>query len=115
MQRPKQLRVLGGAGPHNLAGGGDWDLSTENWFEQPSGPVTTFANNDEVTFNNAAGGTITIASGMSPLSTTVGGTGTYTFAGAPLAGGDLTVSAPGTLNISNGTYSSTISISNSSF
>lgn len=95
----------------NVAGGGDWDEATANWFEQPSGPVTTFANGDAVTFNNAAGGTITIASGMSPDSTTVGGTGTYTFAGGPLAGGDLTVSAPGTLNISNGTYSSAISIS----
>ena len=103
--------VIGKAVLWNVAGGGDWDEATANWFEQPSGPVTTFANGDAVTFNNAAGGTITIASGMSPVSTTVGGTGTYTFAGGPLAGGDLTVSAPGTLNISGGTYSSPISIS----
>jgi hypothetical protein len=35
----------------NVGGGGDWDFSTSNWFKQPSGPSTTFGNNDNVTFN----------------------------------------------------------------
>ena len=71
-----------------LTGGGDWDLATtDNWLLPDSTP-TTFATGDEVTFNNSVGGTITIAPGMEPLSTTVSATsGTYTFSGGPLPDG----------------------------
>jgi autotransporter-associated beta strand protein len=82
----------------NVAGGGDWDTSTANWLPLPSGPVTTFANGNEVIFDNTAGGTITIAPDMSPAFTTVNAaSGTYTFSGGPIATGSLTKSGAGEL------------------
>ena len=88
----------------NVAGGGDWDFSTSNWFKQPSGPSTTFTDGDEATFNNSAGGTINIPSAVAPLSTTVSAaSGDYVFSGGPLAGtGSLTKSGSGNLTL-NGT------------
>jgi fibronectin-binding autotransporter adhesin len=84
----------------NVAGGGAWDTTTENWLGQISGLPTTFANGNEVVFANTAGGTITIDSGMSPLSTTVNAaSGTYTFSGGPIAMGSLTKSGNGNLTI----------------
>ncbi len=85
----------------NVAGGGAWDLATSNWNLLPGNTPTTFANFDEVTFNNAAGGTIAITPGMSQLSTTVSAaSGTYTFSGGPLAGmGSLTKDGNGQLTI----------------
>jgi len=52
-----------------VAGDGVWDTTTANW----SGGATTFTDGgvDNVTFDNAAGGTITIDPLMTPLSTTV--------------------------------------------
>ena len=92
----------------NVAGGGDWDFSTSNWFKQPSGPSTTFADADKVTFNNPAGGTINIPSIVTPGTTTIGtAAGDYTFSGAPLAGtGSLTMGGSGTLTLASAnTYS----------
>ena len=87
----------------NVAGGGDWNLSTPNWFTQPSGPVSTFANGDTAIFNNPAGGTINIPSTVFPLSTAVSAaSGSYTFSGGPLAGsGSLTKSGLGTLTLAS--------------
>ncbi len=85
----------------NVAGGGDWDLATTPNWNLPDTTATTFATGDEVTFNKTEGGTIAIASGMSPLSTTVSATaGTYTFSGGPIALGSLTKSGGGQLTIS---------------
>ena len=90
----------------NLAGNGAWDTTTANW----TGDATTFTSNNSVnvTFNNSAGGTITVSPNMLPLSTTVSGNGTYAFTGGPVAAGTLTVSSPAKLNLaSNGTYTGT--------
>jgi autotransporter-associated beta strand protein len=85
----------------NLASGGAWDLSTVNWKGQSSGEAMPFINGKHVIFDNAAGGQITIASGMVPASTTVSATsGYYTFSGGPLAGtGSLIKSGNGFLVI----------------
>ncbi len=84
----------------NIAGGGDWDLTTGNWLDQVSGLPAVFANGDAVIFDNAAGGTITIASDMSPLSTTVNAeSGTYQFIGGPIATGSLVKDGGGTLHL----------------
>lgn len=84
----------------DVDGGGAWDTSTANWLPLPSGPVTTFANGNEVIFDKTAGGTITIAPGISPLSTTVNAaSGTYAFSGQPIATGSLTKSGGGTLQL----------------
>jgi autotransporter-associated beta strand protein len=91
----------------NVAGGGAWDTATVNWLGQISGLPTTFANGNEVIFNNTAGGAITIDPDMSPLSTTVSAaSGTYTFSGGPIATGSLTKSGNGNLTITtlNNTY-----------
>ena len=95
--------VVGNLVKWNVAGGGDWDDSTSNWFKQPSGPVTTFAEGDEVTFDNPAGGTINIPLTVSPLSTTVSAaSGSYTFSGDLLAGsGPLNKSGSGTLTLAS--------------
>ena len=95
--------VVGNLVKWNVAGGGDWDSSTPNWFKQPSGPVTTFADGDEVTFDNPAGGTINIPLTVSPLSTTVSAaSGSYTFSGDLLAGsGPLNKSGSGTLTLAS--------------
>lgn len=84
----------------NVAGGGTWDTATSNWLPLPSGSATTFANGNEVIFDNTAGGTITIAPDMSPFSTTVNAaSGTYVFSGGPIATGSLTKSGNGNLTI----------------
>lgn len=60
----------------DVAGGGVWDTTTENW----TGTSTLYTDGDNVTFNNVAGGTI-IVKDMSPTSTTVNNeSGTYIFA-----------------------------------
>ena len=85
----------------NLGGDGNWDTTTANW----TGSATVFVSNgsQNVIFNNSAGGTISIASGMQPLTTTVSATsGIYTFSGGPLAGaGSLTKSGNGALTITD--------------
>ena len=81
----------------NVAGSGAWDTSTANW----TGDATTFTSDGTVNvlFNNSAGGTITISSAVLPLSTTVGGSGTYKFSGGPIASGSLIKNGTGTLAI----------------
>lgn len=82
----------------NVAGGGNWDDSTANWI----GDAATFTDDGtvDVTFNNAAGGTITISPNMSPQSTTVSASsGTYTFTGGPIDSGTLTKSGGGELSM----------------
>ncbi|MCX6873255.1 MAG: autotransporter-associated beta strand repeat-containing protein [Verrucomicrobia bacterium] len=90
-------------------GSGDWDSATFNWKGQASGVLMPFFNGVNTIFGKTAGGTITIASGMEPLTTTVSATsGTYTFSGGPLAGtGSLTKSGNGNLaiDIANNSYS----------
>ncbi len=82
----------------NVDGGGDWNLSTFNWLGQSSGLPTTFFDGVNVIFDKTAGGTIAIASDMSPLTTTVNAaSGTYTFSGGPIASGSLTKDGTGTL------------------
>ncbi|NQU23155.1 MAG: autotransporter-associated beta strand repeat-containing protein, partial [Candidatus Nealsonbacteria bacterium] len=90
-------------------GGGDgvWNTSTANW----GGSTFTDGGVDNVTFNNLAGGTITIDPLMTPLSTTVNtaeGT-TYTFVERDfnsvdhmIDGGTLVKDGPGTLALGLG-------------
>lgn len=62
-----------------LASGGNWDTATANW----SGEATVFTNNDLVTFDNIAGGTIDLVGTLTPGSITASAaSGTYTFTGA---------------------------------
>ncbi|MCX6879771.1 MAG: autotransporter-associated beta strand repeat-containing protein [Verrucomicrobia bacterium] len=82
----------------NGAGSGPWDLSTVNWKGQSSGSPTPFFNGVNAIFDNAAGGTINIASGVMPLSTTVSA-GNYTFSGQPITTGSLTKDGGGTLKV----------------
>lgn len=82
----------------NVNGGGNWNTTTANW----TGDSTTFTDDGSVgvAFTNAAGGTITIAAGMSPLSTAVVvPNATYQFNGGPIDSGWLTKSGAGTLTL----------------
>lgn len=93
----------------NVAGSGAWDTTTANW----SAGTFTDGGVDDVTFNNAAGGTITISANMTPNSTAVSAAaGTYTFTGGPIDGGTLTKSGSGTLILSGAnSYAGATSIS----
>ena len=82
----------------NVAGNGAWDTSTANWKGQSSGLASLFYNGKNVIFDNAAGGTITLGSGLLPASTTVSAAaGTYAFSGSLGGTGSLTKSNGGTL------------------
>ena len=84
----------------DLPGGGAWDFTSENWVEQISSQPTTFANDNEVIFDNTAGGQIVIDPDVSPLFTTVNAaSGTYTFIGGPIATGSLVMDGGGTLQL----------------
>jgi len=91
---PVQAAALTWTGAVN----GNWDATTANW----SGGTGVFVDGvDDVIFNNAAGGTITISANMSPNSTTVSAaSGTYTFNGGPIDAGSLSKSGGGTLYLS---------------
>ena len=94
----------------NVASGGAWDLSTLNWLGQTTSAVMPFFNGANVICNKTAGGTITIAPAMAPLTTTVSATsGNYIFSGNPIATGTLTKSGGGTLqlNVTPANFSST--------
>jgi len=81
-------------------GSGTWDLTTPNWKGQSSGVVTPFFNGVNVIFDNPAGGTISIASGILPTSITVSATsGNYEFSGQPITTGSLAKSGGGTLKV----------------
>jgi autotransporter-associated beta strand protein len=72
------------AGVKNLTWGlivnGAWDSATANFTS--SGSSTAFAANDNVTFDNSAGGVITLSGSLAPTSITVSATsGTFTFSG----------------------------------
>ena len=84
----------------NVAGSGPWDLTTVNWKGQSSSVSMPFENGKNAIFDNVAGGTITIASGILPASTTVSATaGTYAFSGELAGSGMLTKSGSGTLQV----------------
>ena len=80
-----------------LAGGGAWDTTTANW----TGGATLFVSDgtQDVVFGGS-GGTIGVAAGMNPLSTTVNVSGNYVFSGGAIAGsGPLTKAGPGVLTM----------------
>jgi fibronectin-binding autotransporter adhesin len=84
----------------NVAGGGAWDTSTVNWKDSLSGAATSFSNGKNAIFDNVAGGTITLATGISPATTTVSATsGTYAFSGVLGGTGSLIKSNGGDLNL----------------
>jgi len=78
---------------YSAGGRTNWNLTEFNW----DGGVAQFANGDDVLFNEAGGGTIIIDPNMSPNSTTVNSSGTYTFNGGPIASGMLIKTNSGTL------------------
>ena len=63
---------------------GNWDTTTANW----NGGAATFADGDDVTFNDTATGThsVSIVGTVSPLSVTVDTASSYTLSGGTLAG-----------------------------
>ena len=84
----------------NLAGGGAWDLSSVNWRGQNSGVTSIFYNSKNAIFNNVAGGSVTLASGIAPASTTVSAaSGSYSFSGSLGGTGALIKSNGGVLNL----------------
>ena len=84
----------------NLPGGGAWNTSSLNWLGQISNLPTTFADGTNVIFNNSAGGTITVAPNVAPLSMAVSGSGNYSFTGGPISGsGALTKAGASTLTM----------------
>jgi fibronectin-binding autotransporter adhesin len=83
----------------NVAGNGDWNTTASNWTGG-SPDAGKYVNGDNATFNNTAGGTITIAAGTNPGSTTVSAaSGTYSFTGSGIGTGALTKSNAGVLNL----------------
>jgi autotransporter-associated beta strand protein len=84
----------------NLATGGNWDTTTENWTGDGDQTMFTDDGTVDVTFDKTNGGTITISPEMSPQSTTVSAvSGTYTFISGPIDSGSLTKSGGGTLAV----------------
>jgi len=63
-------------------GDGDWDTATANWAGSP----TTFANGDEVIFNDSASGsspiTVTLTAPRTPYSVAVDGTNPTFYTGS---------------------------------
>jgi len=82
-----------------LGGGGAWNETAENWTNGDPAP-NQFKTGDNVTFNNNAGGTISVdAGGIEVANILVSAdAGTYTFAGGSINGsGQLTKSGDGIL------------------
>jgi fibronectin-binding autotransporter adhesin len=68
----------------NIAGDGTWNTTTANFTNGTN--AVAFVTGDQVTFNNAAGGTIALSGALAPSSLTVSATaGTYTFSGPTAA------------------------------
>jgi autotransporter-associated beta strand protein len=90
----------------NVAGGGTWDSTSNNWTGGGPHP-NKFFNTDHAIFNSTFGGTITLAGGanalgIAPSSTTVNAAaGTYTFAGSGITSGTLTKTGTGRLVLTN--------------
>ncbi len=77
---------------------GNWDTGSLNWNDDKA--AFTDGGVDDVTFNNTAGGAITISANMTPTSTTVSASsGTYRFIGGAIDGGTLVKSGAGTLDL----------------
>ena len=82
----------------NDASTGNWNTTDANW----NAGANTFNTGevDDVTFDGTAPGTINIAAGMDPISTTVSGANNYTFTGGPISGsGALNKSGSGVLTL----------------
>lgn len=86
----------------NAGGDGAWDWSAANW----TGDATIFSDGDNVLFDDPAGGTITVETGVMPLSTMVDADAGTTVMlvesvsnspGDMIAGGILVKDGPGTL------------------
>ena len=80
---------------------GTWDTTTGNW-SGGSPTANQYVNGDTTTFNNTAGGTITLSGTISPTSTTVRAlSGAYIFAGTGITSGSLTKTSAGALTLNN--------------
>ena len=76
----------------------NWDTSTANW----TGDSPTYTEGDNVTFNNIAGGAITLTGVRSPGLTNFSATGgTYTLSSGSIATGNITKSGAGIATISS--------------
>ena len=75
---------------------GTWDKVSTNKPWTADGSSSQFSDYDNVTFNRASGGTVTVAAGVNPGSMTVSApSGTYTFTGPIAAVGSLVKSGNG--------------------
>ena len=84
----------------DVAGDGAWDHTTPNWRGQTYNLLMPFFDGKNVIFNKPEGGTISIDSGVAPLSTTVSAdSGIYTFSGQPVTAGSLVKSGGGQLTL----------------
>ena len=88
-----------------------WDLSTTNWIF--TGVAQAYADGNPILFDDTSKtNTVNLTTSVSPSSTLVNTTNTYTFTGAgPLSGGQLTVSGTGKLVIATtnaSTYGNTL-------
>jgi len=68
----------------DVAGSGTWNTTTPNWLVGGTGSAVTYSNGvDSATFDNTAGGTITLSGTLTPVLVTVSAaSGTYAFAGS---------------------------------
>lgn len=80
-------------------GTGNWNTSAASW----NGGTATFTDGgvDSVLFDSSSTGTVTVAAGMTPLSTTISGAGTYLFTGTGtcIDAGTLDKSGSGTTQV----------------
>ena len=95
---------------------GVWDTTTANWTNSTG--WVTYADGDNAFFAGTSGGTVTVASAVSPGTTTVSAaSGTYTFTGSGIVAGKLVLDSPstGSLVLNNTNTPTSVSVNSGHF